>query len=455
MLRLGLYCSALALAATSNAQLSAMTDFVVSGETAYGLMLPETAAGNSVKEVHWSSDGKYLLSIRNDLGPVDTMQLLIRPGSEPAAGEQSAVLYNLATHKQTVVWKTRMQDGELQSIEWFKGSDTAVAVTYRRVMPTDPSQGITLDQEILLIDARTGTCRKLSIPEDQDEGELPIGLFPSPVKPFGFLSFQRVEKTKEGRQVQHFHYRTIGPDGSVTSPVDVGVGTYFTGWSKDGVSPLLTQTGANPDGTRFRKWSILNLSTGGTTPVDKPERYQEPDSKPPVKVATNGGTLTLNAAKRSVRPLWLLGETDDSKAMVAGDVSFYEVSPTLSGVAYVAQGVAMVRPLIQVPKVVFLDALKAAQKAQALSKAKQVCLALIMYGTDRDDTYPSIHDDIGKLLEPYLKNSDIFSGFVYTFPGGSMTDVKYPAETIIGYVLGPGGRANAYADGHARWQDDK
>jgi hypothetical protein len=43
---------------------------------------------------------------------------------------------------------------------------------------------------------------------------------------------------------------------------------------------------------------------------------------------------------------------------------------------------------------------------------------------------------------------------VYTFGGGSLASIDAPAETIIGYVTGPGGRAAIYADGHVKWQND-
>ena len=112
------------------------------------------------------------------------------------------------------------------------------------------------------------------------------------------------------------------------------------------------------------------------------------------------------------------------------------------------------RPIIQLPKELFLNALNAADRMKAVMNAKQVALGIIMYAGDHDDLYPSSQEDIGKLIDPYLKNQGIFSGFVYSYGGGLASDMKNPAQTTIGYMPGPGGRAVVYADGHVKWQPD-
>jgi hypothetical protein len=139
---------------------------------------------------------------------------------------------------------------------------------------------------------------------------------------------------------------------------------------------------------------------------------------------------------------------------VSSDASTVELSPTLNGVAYISQGVVLVRPIIQMPKDLFLIALKAADRAKAMNNAKQVALGIIMYSGDHDDVYPSNQSDIGKLIEPYMRDSGIFSGFVYSYGGGLATEIKNPAETTIGHMPGPGGKAVVCADGHVKWQPD-
>jgi prepilin-type processing-associated H-X9-DG protein len=75
-----------------------------------------------------------------------------------------------------------------------------------------------------------------------------------------------------------------------------------------------------------------------------------------------------------------------------------------------------------------------------------------MLAMDNDDVVPSgLSND---QLMPYLKNQDLLNGFNYTFEGGSLSGISNPTDTEMGYVIGPGGRAIVYADGHAQWKPD-
>ena len=94
----------------------------------------------------------------------------------------------------------------------------------------------------------------------------------------------------------------------------------------------------------------------------------------------------------------------------------------------------------------------AAKRAAAMSKAKQVALGLIMYSADNDDAIPG-DLDLRKDVSPYVRNDSVFDGFVYTFQGGKLSDLKDPANTVLGYTDTPDGRAVAYADGHVVWKN--
>ena len=74
-----------------------------------------------------------------------------------------------------------------------------------------------------------------------------------------------------------------------------------------------------------------------------------------------------------------------------------------------------------------------------------------MYSNDYDDNYVSNAGNWQNQIEPYIKNMEMLDGFNLTFPGGSALSVENPAETVMGFLEGPGGRAVAYADGHVRW----
>ncbi len=107
-----------------------------------------------------------------------------------------------------------------------------------------------------------------------------------------------------------------------------------------------------------------------------------------------------------------------------------------------------------------LQAREQARKTLALSNAKQIALALLMYAQDFDGNLPSGSDSIKDILKPYLKYDSIFfmpgttgDGFVYTYGGGPLSAIEKPAETSIGYFNGPNGRAVIFADGHVVWEN--
>lgn len=116
---------------------------------------------------------------------------------------------------------------------------------------------------------------------------------------------------------------------------------------------------------------------------------------------------------------------------------------------------AIVRTLTKVDRKAYDAALLAEAIRETVQRAKQVAVGLMIYAADYEDNLPANDGDINSKLGPYLKNNELLSGFTYTFGGGSLVDVERPAETEIGYIDGPGGRAAIYADGHAKWIPSK
>jgi len=43
-------------------------------------------------------------------------------------------------------------------------------------------------------------------------------------------------------------------------------------------------------------------------------------------------------------------------------------------------------------------------------------------------------------------------GFSFALSGEKLSSITNPADTILGYVTGPGGRAIIYVDGHVKWE---
>lgn len=145
----------------------------------------------------------------------------------------------------------------------------------------------------------------------------------------------------------------------------------------------------------------------------------------------------------------------DEWAYVCGDKAtnvIYEWESDV--VAYCDAGVLLLRELKKVDHNRALDLTLELRHRATMNAAKQVGIALLIYAADADDILPNGENFIAKLL-PYTKDSKILSNFNYTFAGGPIDKIKDPAGTELGFVLGEGGRAIVYADGHAKWVSDK
>lgn len=95
--------------------------------------------------------------------------------------------------------------------------------------------------------------------------------------------------------------------------------------------------------------------------------------------------------------------------------------------------------------------LRAKEKLAAMQKAKMVGTGILIYSADYDDALP-LGDGWDKSIFPYLRDSNLTDGFQYMFNGGSLKDIKDPANTEMGRVETQYGSAVVYADGHVKWE---
>lgn len=113
---------------------------------------------------------------------------------------------------------------------------------------------------------------------------------------------------------------------------------------------------------------------------------------------------------------------------------------------------------------VFAQAKEAAKETVALSNAKQIATAALIYSSDYDDLFPAANssDEFKKNVMPYLKNEEVFktgnpngSRFLYNvkLSGVFAGVVDDPGQTILVYESAPwpdGKRTVAFADGSAK-----
>lgn len=91
-------------------------------------------------------------------------------------------------------------------------------------------------------------------------------------------------------------------------------------------------------------------------------------------------------------------------------------------------------------------------RQQAMSRAKQVGLGLLIYCSDYDDQLPPA-DDWQSRIDPYIKNRELTNGFTYLLNGQNNAELKDPSNTAMGIVDTPIGSAIVRGDGSVIWKD--
>lgn len=245
-----------------------------------------------------------------------------------------------------------------------------------------------------------------------------------------------------------------GQDGKVSRTIPLPNNLLRSFWGTDGRFYVQTRYRIPKTKVFQTNLSVLDRASGQLTKVT----VGVPEESAPQAKGLNVNTVdyrpSSETSKLSSSRGIVLASTFTSPhqfALVTPNGDQATISPRGDYVAYVSDGIAVVRPLFHMPKEVYLSALEASKRTVAISNAKQVATGLIIYASDYDDNYPSNKGDWKSKLEPYLKNNSLMQDFVYVFGGGSMATIASPATTILGYIEGPGGRAVAYTDGHVKW----
>lgn len=457
---------------------------VLAGASAFLLGDAQMIAGSAIAGIAPSPAGRYVLVLRRQLPPL-LSQAAFLDGPKPDDGEISLILWNARTRRADILWKRAAGAGAITDVRWLPGTDRAIAVSET----ITPSSGGKPDvrRALVLIDASRASLRPLTA---LGVGEM---LNLSPAQPLAVL-IQGYEKDGGDET-----FRLVRAGGTVSARIALppsravppaGYKTQFSSadvfWSEDGAAPyvaattwFVTEPSVRPrKQVRVDRWFALNPRTAALSPLaEKPEGLAKsgaskvaPAANPPLRLAQTTVAAKKGDNTETLRPLWLeaTGETSDPKddeaprALVAAHGQGGFVLADGSAVLYVSGGALYAVPLLRVDKTAFLQARRAAQRAATLSNAKQIAIALHMYAQDYDEVFPPAGGDTAGQIGPYLKNASVFNnpatgqpGFVFTLRGnGALAGIAAPAETVIGHVSGPGGRAIVYADGHVRWQDD-
>jgi prepilin-type processing-associated H-X9-DG protein len=428
----------LAILAATIPQSPATVDDVFLTESNAVFLLPPQAVCDQAESFAWSPDGTYLL-VRREV--VDMKGLLGRvargEGVQRPEGSREVVIYAAKSGRLETPLRLPL-DASILDVRWISGSSKSLVVT-NEPNAEDPASR----HYVVYWLTADGRSRQILTSRDGN-----VVIAASPRSAQAVISHLVVERkpSETTRPQYRSQVQLIDAEGKPLRRWEVEGGLHYL--SFDGSGRLLTQSYRNQDGKLLLEWFELNPATGerGGSPVLPVDAVSNiPYELTPIRLKgaddearSSRGIVISQSQKR------------ESTAVVSSDSTFGEVAPDGSAVAYLHKGVVMIRPLMTMPRDFYFAQRQAAEKAVALSNAKQVALALILYASDNDDVLPEGGNWSSDLM-PYLKNGDIMGGFVFTFTGGSLTGVKEPASTVLGYMPGPGGNAVAYCDGHVRW----
>ncbi|MER3474402.1 MAG: hypothetical protein C4335_10310 [Armatimonadota bacterium] len=389
----------------------------------------QLVAPPQVEVAEWSPSGRYLVVV--------TVQTRVRSWQSPPE-ELGWVAYVWDNTRQQTRQAGKGGAGDLlERFYWLPRTESAIAVLRQPVGQAEDGQ---FRRMLLLLNASQASLKTLAVLPDGVE------VIASPVTPMVLL-------------VEEGSLRIVRADGTLSAPVpvpeDVSNELRFSRrkWSRDG-QRIFWQ--AQQGGT----WRAIDLSTGAIAPAEPPpQEREEPSAQPGTTIGVRVVTESVGSgeSRASTRVLWL--ESEKSRALLCADVESAMMSPRGDAVFYVSQGAGFVAPLIRVPREVYEQARQEATRATIVSNARQIGLALLLYVQDYDEMFPPASADIQALLMPYVRNEMIFNFpgtvFTYVLDAKSLRDIDRPAETMVGYVQAPGGRAVIWADGHVTWQSDQ
>lgn len=432
---------------------SRIPDWIETPKSTFLVLPPTLITDGNVEKAEWATDGKYLLVAERERS--HTLDSLLPSFDESGMPKPlpktplDLLIWDRKSDQVRKVWSTDEKDVWIGAICWLHDSPEVLIALQTVSSAGNESY---LRSGLLAINAGTGEthwvagCDNLA---DRPDIE------PSPSMPKAVIGVSTYIGGPPTAGVNapatalssEFKYVAIDANGRVTQTAPASFAGHIE-WSPDGREWYYW----TPTGRRDRRYYRL-LSNGQSEALEsEPAVYVAKETNPDLWVATQPTFVRKRTAKKSLFNLWLSSpvSTHHPDAFLTPDGKLAKLSPRDDGVFYVDGGIAKVRVLAKLSDEQ-RKALVSAVKSALLSQVKQVGLGLMMYGADADDQLPG-SGAFGDGIMPYLKDGDLLDGFVYTPPGNlNLTQIGSPAETEIGYVDGPGGRAVVYADGHAKW----
>jgi hypothetical protein len=443
------------------AQMQGRPDVVLTAKRALILGDPVVAVDQTVTGLSFSPDGRYLVATRSirSTAPIS----LDKPMPEPTGSEM--VVWDSVTGQSRAL---PLPKGQFDGMDatWFAGTSKAIVEFTSPIYDENDREHkrpISFGSEAFLFDAATAKMTRIKPLLDLRLGRAKYA--PSLDGSFVIEITSMGEKINPTKAIGESYedqvattLRMVFVDGKLGKEIQIPAIYSFpagTGWSQDGREFLIEMRKAPEQRGAFVP-VIVHFNPADGSFYDTTgamAQYKAPEVETDVVLEQKTTVVETDGVKVPVLSWWLRSKdkTERPAAMIVGDSAGAMIAPGEKFVAYVSGRTIFVRQVIELSAEHYLQMTSAAKRAELISNAKQAALAAMMFAGDNDDTLPAGLDPKVDLY-PYVKNMSVLQDFVMVFPGGDLNKVKDPANTVLGYIDGPGGRAVAYIDGHVMWQ---
>ncbi len=437
------------------------------GEYAYILGDPRPiAAGRGyVQYSEWTRFGNAIAIVKFDVSLTADVATMVLTGKIVPAMTESAYLWNRKTNQTQLLERVNRPNQVLEYIEVLPNERTAVVTT--RI--TNPDQSKTSQVRIVngplseVIAAPVGGSVEYVASEEgssvlvyMTDGKMASGSVSTVARIYdadrgrwtpvslGLDSNQLIEYGGYSNRMDAFIIRVVGFGGG-----------------KEGFIAYFPANGniVNLTAEQFKQQFRFNVTDMRAAMGPSLLEIGEQEVKYPDN--TKYSIFTLGAVSGPSTPETRNRPGTDGTPARADKLLYFgagadsvELSPKEDSVTVLRDGALSVQDVLRVDRSLMERKTGPETREEIMLRAKHVTMGLIMYASDNDEELPPA-DGLTERVMPYVKNEEMFDGFIYTYKGPlNMSLIKDPSNTELGFIRGIGGSAVAYADGTVRWKPD-
>ncbi len=424
----------LAAFATAQPRSQSSTNWILPfKETALFFLPAKFVSEGEIKEMFWSQDGKFLLVNRTSRAITrEVLEAQFNPTPQPTGIpklEGEILVWNLATSK---TWSIKKYDASTTqaTTQWLGNSNTLTFCLSRQKEAVAQLFTSTADGSVRELPPFT-QCAETSIHPLKNSADAVLAI-----------------RSIEGNySVRRFNTSLqFGPELCQLQEVFVRVNqdpgeAIFLPYPKAEAGKPHTET------TTFRGVNVLTGKSRALT-IDQTEPpIAPPDADPAPKIISREMSVNMTGGATRI----VMMQSEKESVLISGDATLALANDQLTAVAFQTQGVILVRPIARVPLILFERAKEEAEKTLLMERAKEVAKGFAIYAQDHHDTMLGAGSNWKAEMQPYMRTASLLDDFVLAFPGGVVSSLEKPSETVLGYFYGKSGRVAAYVDGTVRW----